>query len=115
MSTLLYVVSWCIDNQETILAFIGVVFALLRATAWGRANKAALEAVSQVIEESGVKELKKKVAEEQQKLDPAASDALQAAVSTVDPGKETPKLANLLVKELLRTKFTGKPSKEVAS
>ena len=78
------------DNLDTIVMVVGVVIAILRLTAWGKANKAALDAVTDAIEKTDAKEVKEKIKTIHDSLPAGASNALQDSVRTADDKKKTP-------------------------
>ena len=72
------------ENWDTIAVFIGSVIAIIRLTAWGKANKEALDTVTAAIEKVNAKEVKEQVKMAHAKLDSRSSNALQDSVRMVD-------------------------------
>ena len=82
------------------LALAGI--AVVKLTAWGRANAEALQTVVDAIEQAQQPAVKQTVAQAQGELSEIAQDALLHAVQTADV-KKTPLTAALRVcRELLR-------------
>jgi len=79
-----------LNNLDTILVIIGAIIALIRLTAWGKANKEALDAVTAAIEKVDAKEVKEQVKTSHVKLPTGAANALQDSVRTVDEKKPSP-------------------------
>lgn len=77
--------------QSLIVALIPIilpiVFALLRTSKWGKANQDALTKVAEVIETIGDPQLKADVKSKFETASQAQKDALDHAVSVVDPAK----------------------------
>jgi len=85
-----------LDNWDTIAVIIGALVALIRMTAWGKANKAALDTVTNVIEQLDAKEVKEKINSIHGALPNGAANALQDSVRRVDKGKTAPSRTELL-------------------
>lgn len=94
-----------LQNLDTILTVLVGMVAVVKLTAWGRANAEALGAVVEVIEDLQRKDVKQEVAKRQDGLSEVAQDALLDAVQTVD-AKKTPLTGALRVcREILRGLF----------
>lgn len=78
-----------LEHWETILAIVGGLIAIVRLTAWGKANKEALDKVTEVVEQVDAKEVKASVQESQDKLGKLSSNALSDSVRKADKKKES--------------------------
>lgn len=85
-----------LENWDTIMVIIGAIIALIRLTAWGKANKAALDTVTEAIEQLDAKEVKEKVDNLHGALPKGAANALQDSVRKVDKSKTPPSRAESL-------------------
>ncbi len=89
-------------------AFVTVllsILAIVKLTAWGRANAQALQLVVDAIEATKQSEVKKEVAQWHADLPEIAQDALTHAVQTVDANKTPLPPALRVCRELLRGLF----------
>ncbi|MHB9131172.1 MAG: hypothetical protein ACYDBB_08795 [Armatimonadota bacterium] len=94
-----------VENRETLVTFALAGMALLKITAWGRANAEALQTLIHVIEALKVKEVKQAMAGLEADLSEAAQDVLRDAVATVDEKKTPLALALRVAREVLRGLF----------
>lgn len=81
--------SFFIDNWEVLLTFLLALIAVVKVTAWGRANAAALQLIINVIEQLQLRTVKQEVARQQEGLPDIAQDAITDAVAVADT-KQTP-------------------------
>jgi alcohol dehydrogenase class IV len=90
-----------LENREVVGAFLVSLIAIIKLTAWGKAQAMALDTVIGVIEEIGAGQVKSGVAASD--LTGAAKDAVADSVAKADP-KQTPQS---LVVRILREVFRG--------
>jgi len=83
------ILSFFIDNWEVLLTFLLALIAVVKVTAWGRANAAALQLIINVIEQLQLRTVKQEVARRQTELPAIAQDAITDAVAVADV-KQTP-------------------------
>lgn len=95
-------VRFILENREVLAAFVVALIAVIKLTAWGKAQAAALDAVVGVIERMGVGEVKAAVAKTQTTLSPAAKDALTDSVAKTDPKKSALSTAWRVLREIIR-------------
>ena len=95
-------IRFLIQNLDIILGAVVPVIAILKLTAWGRANAEALDALVRTVEDLGAKDVKAAVASKEGKLSDVAQDVLQDAVAKADTKKPTPTTAERIVRELWR-------------
>ena len=102
MQQLEQILTFVLDHKELIATLFVTLLTVIKLTAWGRAKAAALDAVIDVIERLGAKEVKTGVAGQELKLETAAQDALRHAVAKADPKKTPDGTATRIVREVLR-------------
>jgi len=102
MEEIAHLISLVLANKEIAVALILAAIAVLKLTAWGKANAKALEVVVQVIEGLGLAEVKASVAAIEPKLGTGAQDALQNAVAKADPKKPADGLGTTIAREIFR-------------
>jgi len=85
-----------------IITALLALIALLKLTAWGRAQATALDTVVGAIESLGSKTVKSAVSQAQGALSSAAQDAIVDAVAKADPKKVSPTAIAKIVREALR-------------
>jgi len=91
-----------VENKEVFVAFFVSLIAIVKLTAWGKAQAAALDVITGIIERIGAGEIKSRVAQAETNLSSAARDAVQNSVAKADP-KKTPKSAVIrFLKEVFR-------------
>jgi len=91
-----------VENREILVAFILSLIAIIKLTAWGKAQSAALDTVVGVIEQLGVGEVKRAVARTESSLAEAAQDAIRDSVAKADPKKTTKCPFLRVVREVFR-------------
>lgn len=96
------IVKFILENREVLLTFVIALIAVVKLTAWGKAQSAALDAVVGVIERMGLREVKAAVASKETALPAAAKDALKDSVAKADPKKSALSTAWKIVRELIR-------------
>ena len=102
MEQIAHLIDLVLANKELSAALILAVIAVLKLTAWGKANAKALEVVVQVIEGLELIEAKARVAATEPKLSTGAQDALQNAVAKVDPKKIPDSMGTAIAREVFR-------------
>jgi len=95
-------IGFVVENREAIITLLLALIAILRLTAWGRAQAAALDAVVGAIECLGSKTVKSAVSQTQRALPTAVQDAIVDAVAKADPKKNAPAAITKIVREALR-------------
>ena len=90
------------ENREVLITLILSLIAVIKLTAWGKAQAAALDTVVGVIEELGISTVKRAVSNAAGDLTAGAQDAISDSVAKADPKKKSPSLAIRVVRELLR-------------
>ena len=96
------IISFLIENREVLITFVISLVAVIKLTAWGRAQAAALDAVVGVVERVGASEVKSGVANRQMRLSPAASDAINDSVAKADAKKSPLSIGWKVLREILR-------------
>lgn len=95
-------IGFVLENREVLVAFIISLIAVIKLTAWGKAQAAALDAVVGAVERVGAGEVKSGVARDQWRLSPAARDAITDSVAKADPKKSPLATGWKIVREILR-------------
>jgi len=96
------IIKMVVENKEVFVAFFVSLIAIVKLTAWGKAQAAALDVITGIIERIGAGEIKSRVAQAETNLSSAARDAVQNSVAKADP-KKTPKSAVIrFLKEVFR-------------
>jgi len=95
-------IGFVLENREVLLAFILSLIAIIKLTAWGKAQSAALDAVVGVIERIGAREVKREVAMAQMSLPAGAKDALKDSVAKADPKKSPLTIGWKIIREIFR-------------
>jgi len=98
-------IGFVLENREVIIAFIISLVAVIKLTAWGKAQAAALDAVIGVIERLGAREVKTAVARAEISLPTAAKDALKDSVAKADEKKSPLTIGWKIVREVFRGIF----------
>lgn len=96
------VVRFVLENREVLAAFLVSLIAVVKLTAWGKAQAAALDAVVGVIERVGAHEVKSGVARTEYGLTAAAKDAIRDSVAKADPKKSPLSIGWKIVREIFR-------------
>ncbi len=99
------VIGFILENREVLLAFIISLIAVIKLTAWGKGQAAALDVVVGVIERLGVREVKREVAMAQITLPDAARDAISDSVAKADEKKSPLTTGWKIVREVFRGIF----------
>ena len=94
--------SFIVANREVLTTFVIALIAVIKLTAWGKAQAAALDAVVGIIERMGVREVKAAIARTETALPAAAKDALKDSVAKADPKKSPLSTAWRVVREVSR-------------
>ncbi len=97
------ITTFILGHKELFVTFLVSLLMIIRLTAWGRAQAAALDAVIGVVERLGAVDVKTGVAGTQKRLGDAAKDAITDSVAKADP-KKTPKA---IILRVLREVFRG--------
>ena len=95
-------IKFILENREVLLTFVIALIAVVKLTAWGKAQSAALDAVVGVIERMGIREVKAAVASKETTLPAAAKDALKDSVAKADPKKSPLSTAWRVIREIVR-------------
>ena len=96
------VIRFILENREVLATFVIALIAVIKLTAWGKAQAAALDAVVGVIERMGVRDVKTAVARTETTLSSAAKDALKDSVAKADPKKSALSTAWKVIREIVR-------------
>lgn len=95
-------IGFVLENKEVLTAFLISLIAVIKLTAWGKAQARALDAVVGVVERVGAGGVKSGVARDQWKLSPAARDAITDSVAKVDPKKSPLTTGWKIIREIFR-------------
>lgn len=96
------IIKTIVENREVVAAFLVSLTAIIKLTAWGKAQASALDTVTGIIERIGAGEIKSRVAQAEADLSAAAKDAIQNSVAKVDPKKTPDGAAVQLLKQVFR-------------
>lgn len=96
------IVKFLLENREVLVTFVVSLIAVIKLTAWGKAQARALDTVVGVIERVGATQVKTAVAGTQSKLPAAAQDALKDSVAKADPKKSPISTGLKVLRELFR-------------
>lgn len=96
------IIRFMVENREVLITFIISLLAVVKLTAWGKAQSAALDAVVGVIEQLGARDIKVGVSETAGDLPSGAQDAIADSVAKADPKKNAPSLIIRVLREVLR-------------
>ena len=96
------VLQFLITNKDVLITFVISLIAVVKLTAWGKAQAAALDAVVGVIEQIGGRSVKLGVASSMGELPDAAQDAIADSVAKADPKKTQPSLLIRIAREVFR-------------
>ena len=97
--------AFVVTNWGVLLTLIVAVIAVVKLTAWGRANAAALQLIINVIEQLQLRTVKQEVARQQETLPAIAQDAITDAVAIADKKKTPLPLILRIGREVLRGIF----------
>ena len=89
-------------NKEITVALVLAVVAVLKLTAWGKANSKALELVVSVIEGLDALDVKSRVAANESKQTSGVQDAIEDAVAKADKKKTPASTVAKLTREVFR-------------
>ena len=96
------VIRFMVENREVLITFIISLLAVVKLTAWGKAQSAALDAVVGVIEQLGARDVKAGVSDASGDLSSGAQDAIEDSVAKADPKKNASSLIIRVLREILR-------------
>ena len=96
------IIRFMVENREVLITFIISLLAVVKLTAWGKAQSAALDAVVGVIEQLGARDIKAGVSGASGDLSAGAQDAIADSVAKADPKKNVPSLIIRVLREVLR-------------
>jgi len=96
------VVKFIVDNKEVLITFVVSLVAVIKLTAWGKAQSTALDAVVAVIEKLGANAVKLKVANSMVALSEGVQDAISDSVAKADRKKTPPSAFVRFLRELFR-------------
>ena len=102
------ILAFFIDNWEVLLTFLLALIAVVKVTAWGRANAAALQLIIEIIEQLQLRTVKQEVASRQGALPPIVQDAITDAVAVADTNQQPLPLILRIGRELIRGLFGGR-------
>lgn len=105
MQTFNQIFAFLIEHKELFATLLVTLITIIKLTTWGRSESAALDAVIEAVERVDDKKTKDEVARRQAHLNTAVQDALDYAVSKVDPKKETATVVARFAREILRGFF----------
>ena len=108
MQMIIDLIRWFFANLDILLGAVLPIIAVLKLTAWGRANAEALDTLTRVIEDLDAKDVKTAMAAKESQLSDVARDVLRDAVATVDIKKRTPIGFDQIGRELWRGIFPVK-------
>jgi hypothetical protein len=96
------IVRFVVENKEVFVTFVVSLVAVVKLTAWGKAQAAALDTVVGAIECLGADDVKSKVAMAEKRLAAAAKDALKDAVAKADAKKSPLSAVLKFIREVFR-------------
>ena len=99
------ILSFVIDNWGVLLTFLLAFIAVVKVTAWGRANAAALQLIIDIIEQLQLRAVKQEVASRQTALSPIVQDAITDAVAVADAKQQPLPLILRIGREIVRGLF----------
>ena len=102
MQLIIDLIRWFFANLDILLGAVLPIIAVLKLTAWGRANAEALDTLTRVIEELDAKDVKAAMATKESQLSDVARDVLRDAVATADSKKRTPMGFDQIIREFWR-------------
>ncbi len=95
-------IRFIIENRDVLITFLIALIAVVKLTAWGKAQSSALDAVVGVIEGLGARNIKAGVSDAVSDLPAGAQDAIGDSVAKADPKKESSSLFTRIVREVFR-------------
>ena len=102
------ILSFVIENWGVLLTFLLAFIAVVKVTAWGRANAAALQLIIDIIEQLQLRTVKQEVASRQTALPSIVQDVITDAVAVADAKQKPLPLLLRIGRELIRGLFGGR-------
>lgn len=96
------VVRFVQENREVLAAFLVSLIAVVKLTAWGKAQAAALDAVVGVIERVGATDVKNGVFRMETGATAPVKDAIRDSVAKADPKKSPLSIGWKIIREIFR-------------
>ncbi|MHB9038476.1 MAG: hypothetical protein ACYC64_17630 [Armatimonadota bacterium] len=96
------ILEFAIENKDVLITFVVALAAVIKLTAWGKAQAAALDTVVAVIERLGAGNVKLRVANSMYALSGGAQDAIADSVAKADPKKTQCNIIVRFLRELFR-------------
>lgn len=90
------------ENRDVLITFLIAIVAVVKLTAWGKAQASALDTVVGVIEGLGARDVKAGVSDASGELSAGTRDAISDSVAKADPKKSEPSLIFRIVREVFR-------------
>ena len=97
--------SFVIEHWGVLLTFLLALIAVVKVTAWGRANAAALQLIIDIIEQLQLRTVKQEVASRQTALPSIVQDVITDAVAVADAKQKPLPLLLRIGRELIRGLF----------
>ncbi len=95
-------IRFLVENREVLITFVIALIAVIKLTAWGKAQASALDTVVGVIEQFGLGTVKRAVSDAAGDLPAGAQDAISDSVAKADPKKTQPSLLIRIFREVFR-------------
>ena len=105
---------WATTNWEAIGFVLGLLWALIKTTAWGKARQAAVDQYAAAVEQFGSPSLKKMIHLMRLRADPSVSQVIADSAQKADPAKPDPAIP-LGTKILNALPLTGPKPETVAA
>ena len=102
------IISFMVNNWEVLVTLVVALIAVVKVTAWGRANAAALQLIIDIIEQLQLRTVKQEVASRQPALPAMVQDAITDAVAVADAKQKPLPLILRIGREVLRGLFGGR-------
>ncbi|MHB9037909.1 MAG: hypothetical protein ACYC64_14725 [Armatimonadota bacterium] len=96
------ILKFVIENKDVLITFVIALVAVIKLTAWGKAQATALDTVVAVIEKLGAGNVKLRVANSMYALSGGAQDAIADSVAKADPKKTQCNIIVRFLRELFR-------------
>ena len=97
--------SFVIEHWGVLLTFLLACIAVVKVTAWGRANAAALQLIIDIIEQLQLRTVKQEVASRQTALPSIVQDVITDAVAVADAKQKPLPLILRIGREIFRGLF----------
>lgn len=81
---------WAAMNWESIAFVLGLLWALIRTTAWGKARQAAVDQYAAAVEQFGSPSLKRMITLMRLRAAPEVSRVIEQSAQKADPAKPDP-------------------------